>query len=210
MSIDAIGCQKAVAEQLVKAKADYVLALKDNHPTLRADVALWLDSEIELGRLAVQETLDKGHGRIEVRRYALSTQLDWLSARHEWAGLAAIGRVESIRHLDGKQSRECRYFLSSVTVPEVFARVVHDHWAIENAQHWLLDVQFDEDGNRTRKNHAASNLALIRRASLNLLRDNDASALSIRRRRSPLRTFSLIRRCMVLIEYRYMPSCSRL
>lgn len=183
LSVDAIGCQKSVAGQIVKAGAGYVLALKDNHPTLHAEVALWLDTETEQGRLAVLETTGKDHGRVEVRRYSLSTDIAWLPDRKDWPGLAAVGRVESYRCVGGKESRECRYFLSSVTEPETFSRVVRDHWTIENAQHWVLDVQFGEDGNRSRTKNSASNLALLRRASLNLLRTNDDSNLSIRRRR---------------------------
>ncbi|MDV7210466.1 ISAs1 family transposase [Azotobacter beijerinckii] len=183
ISIDAIGCQKTVAGQIIAAGADYVLALKDNHPTLREEVALWLDEQIDKGRLPRLETTGKDHGRVEVRRYSLSCQLDWLEPRTQWAGLAAVGRVESIRHVGGQETRECRYFLSSITDLEVFAGVVRNHWAIENQQHWVLDVQFREDANRSRKDHSASNLALIRRAALSLIRENDNSKLSIGRRR---------------------------
>ncbi|SEI98460.1 Transposase DDE domain-containing protein, partial [Azotobacter beijerinckii] len=82
-----------------------------------------------------------------------------------------------------RETRECRYFLSSIGDLERFAGVVRDHWAIENSQHWVLDVQFREDANRSRKDHSASNLAVIRRAALNLIRQNDSSQLSIGRRR---------------------------
>jgi len=183
VSIDAIGCQKTVAEQIVAAKADYVLTLKDNHPTLREEVALWLDEQTDKGALPILETIDKDHGRLEVRRYSLSGQLDWLEPRAQWKGLAALGRVESIRHVGGRETRECRYFLSSIGDLKHFAGVVRDHWAIENSQHWVLDVQFREDANRSRKDHSASNLAVIRRAALNLIRQHDSSQLSIGRRR---------------------------
>lgn len=183
ISIDAIGCQKTVTEQIIAAKADYVLALKDNHPTLREEVALWLDEQTDKGALPILETIDKDHGRLEVRRYSLSGQLDWLEPRAQWKGLTALGRVESIRHVGGRETRECRYFLSSIGDLERFAGVVRDHWAIENSQHWVLDVQFREDANRSRKDHSASNLAVIRRAALNLIRQNDSSQLSIGRRR---------------------------
>ncbi|MFZ0254061.1 MAG: ISAs1 family transposase, partial [Gammaproteobacteria bacterium] len=90
VSIDAMGCQKTIAHQIVEAGADYVLALKDNHPTLCQDVQLWLDTEIAQGRLAVQETVEKDHGRVEIRRYALSAQIDWLEAKPDWTGLQAL------------------------------------------------------------------------------------------------------------------------
>lgn len=184
VSIDAIGCQKEVAAQLVKGKADYVLALKQNHPNLHEDVRLWLDDQSKTAQIPTLETIDKDHGRLEIRRYSLSTKLDWLAGRAEWAGLAAVGRVESVREVKGKaSSTEVRYFLCSITNLEQFARVVRGHWSIENQQHWVLDVEFGEDGNRSRKDHSASNLAAIRRAALNLIRQNDDSKLSIGRRR---------------------------
>jgi predicted transposase YbfD/YdcC len=95
VSIDALGCQKAIARQIADAGADYVLALKDNHPTWREDVRLWLDTEVGRGRLPVQDTVEKDHGRIETRRQALSAQIDWLEAKPDWAGLQAVGRVKS-------------------------------------------------------------------------------------------------------------------
>ncbi len=95
VSIAAMGCQKAIAQASVDAGADDVLVLKDNHPTVCEDVQLWLDTEVACGRLLVQATLEKDHGRIEIRRYALSAQIDWLDTKPAWAGLQAVGRVES-------------------------------------------------------------------------------------------------------------------
>jgi predicted transposase YbfD/YdcC len=103
VSIDAMGCQE-IAAQIVEGGADYVLALKDNHPTLHEDVRLWLDTEATAGRLPVLETLEKDHGRLEVRRYRLSSALDWLDGRQDWRGLRAVGRVEAERHMNGKVS----------------------------------------------------------------------------------------------------------
>jgi len=184
VSIDAMGCQKEVAAQLVKGKADYVLALKQNHPNLYEDVRLWLDDQSRNARIPMLETIEKDHGRLEIRRYSLSAELDWLAGRGDWAGLKAVGRVESVREVKGKaSSTEVRYFLCSITDLEWFARVVRGHWSIENQQHWVLDVEFGEDGNRSRKDYSASNLAAIRRAALNLIRQNDDSKLSIGRRR---------------------------
>jgi len=147
-----------------------VLALKDNHPTLCDDVALWLDTEAAKGALTVHETVEKGHGRIEIRRYVLSDNLDWLAQKPEWAGLRAVGRVEPTRIVGGQTRAECRYYLSSLTGLERFADVVRGHWAIENGQHWVLDVQFGEDASRARKNHSAENLGLVRRMALNVIR----------------------------------------
>lgn len=183
ISIDAMGCQKAIAETIVTAQADYVLALKDNHPNLCEDVKLWLDTENANGRLPVYETIDKDHGRLEIRRYSLSSEIAWLTQKPDWAGLQAIGRVESIRTLGDKTSVECRYYLCSFTDLQRFAEGVRQHWAIENSQHWVLDVQFGEDANRARTDHSAENLALMRRMALNLLRNNGPTKDSLKRRK---------------------------
>lgn len=183
VSIDAMGCQKAIAEKLNQGGADYVLALKDNHPQLREDVGLWLDTEAGKGALAVHDTLDKDHGRIEIRRYVLSDDLTWLRPKQDWTGLQAVGRVESTRIIGGQITTEHRYYLSSLTSLERFADVVRRHWAIENGQHWVLDVQFGEDANRARKDHSAENLALVRRMALNVIRHNGPSKDSLRIRK---------------------------
>lgn len=183
VSVDAMGCQKSIARAVIEAQADYLLALKDNHPQLCEDVKLWLDTETAKGRLPVQETLDKNHGRIEIRRYSLSPHIDWLEQKPEWMGLQAVGRVESTRIVDGKTSVENRYYLCSFTDLTRFATGVRQHWSIENQQHWVLDVQFGEDGNRARKDHSAANLALIRRTALNLLRCNGPAKDSLKRRK---------------------------
>lgn len=183
VSIDAMGCQKTIAKTIIDAKADYLLALKDNHKGLCEDVSLWLDTETASGRLPIHEKVDKGHGRLEIRRCCLSAQIDWLEQKPEWKGLAAVGRVESTRIIGDKTSVEARYYLCSFTDLERFAQSVRQHWSIENQQHWVLDVQFGEDDNRARKDHSPENLALIRRAALNLLNNNGPSKDSLRRRK---------------------------
>jgi len=183
VSIDAMGCQKAIAQTIIDGGADYGLTLKDNHPTLCEDVRLWLDTEVARGRLPVQETIEKDHGRIEIRRSALSPQIDWLDAKPDWAGLQAVGRVESTRIIGDQVSTDCRYFLCSFPEPDRFAATVRGHWGIENQQHWVLDVQFGEDACRTRRDHSAENLALIRRVALNVLRHNGPPRDSIRQRK---------------------------
>ena len=183
VSVDALGCQKSIAQTIIDAGANDVLALKENHPTLCQDVRLWLDTEVAQERLPVQETVEKDHGRMEIRRYALSDRIDWLEAKSDWAGLHAVGRVESTRIIGDKTSTECRYFLCSFSDLARFAASVRGHWSIENQQHWVLDVQFGEDACRTRHNHAAQNLALIRRMALNVLRHNGPPRDSIRRRK---------------------------
>ncbi|MDG4584576.1 MAG: ISAs1 family transposase [Candidatus Competibacter sp.] len=183
VSIDAMGRQKTIAQTIVDGGADYVLALKDNHPTLCEDVRLRLDAEVARGRLTALETVEKSHGRIEIRRYALGDRIDWLEAKPDWAGLQAVGRVESTRIIGDQTSTECRYFLCSFPDRDRFAAIVRGHWGIENQQHWVLDVQFGEDACRARKDHSAENLASIRRIALNVLRHNGPPRDSIRRRK---------------------------
>lgn len=168
--IDAMGCQKSIAQAVVEAGGDYVLALKDNPPTLCEDVALWLKTQNEQGHVRVSEPLDKDHGRIEIRRTVVSQEIDWLEQRTEWAGLKALARVESTRIIGEKRTSEHRDDLCSITDPQRIAQAIGHHWRIENEQHWVLDMQFGEDANRARKDHSAANLGLIRRAALNLLR----------------------------------------
>lgn len=182
VTIDAMGCQKEIATKIIEKEADYVLALKENHPQLHEDVRLWLDTELEQKRLQWFETIDKDHGRIETRRYALSSQIDWLKQKPQWAGLHAVGVVESIREIGDKVTIERRYYLSTIEDVQRFAQTVRNHWSIENQQHWVLDVQFEEDANRSRKDHSPENLALIRRTALNLLRQTEDGKRSLRRR----------------------------
>src|SRR5512144_1154238 len=182
VSIDAIGCQKTIARDIIGAGADYVVALKDNHPSLSEDVRLGLDTEVAQGRLCPEETVEKDHGRREIRRYVLSEAIEWLPQKPEWAGLQAVGRVESSRQVGDKTTTECRYYLCSFTDRARFAEAVRSHWDIENGQHWVLDVQFGEDANRARQNHSAENLALIRRMALNVIRHNGPSKESLRLR----------------------------
>lgn len=183
ISIDAMGCQKRIAKAIADQKADYVLALKGNHPRLYEDATCWLDAQDRQGRGDRTESVDKDHGRIETRRVLVSTELDWLEERKEWPGLRSLVLVEATRETGGKVSRERRYYLSSLTGAERVAQVIRDHWRIENQQHWILDVQFGEDAHRARKNHSAANLAMVRRAALNLLRQDDSNTLSLRRRK---------------------------
>ena len=183
VSLAAMGCQKRIARALVDGGADSVLALKDNHPTVCKDVQLWLDTDLARGRLPVLPTVETDHGRVEIRRYALGSQLDWLEAQADWAGLQAVGRVESTRIIGDQTSRECRYFLCSFADRDRFAATVRGHWAIENVQHWILDVPFGEEACRTRRDHSAGNLARIRRMALTVLRHNGPPGDSIRHRK---------------------------
>ena len=173
VTLDAMGCQKEIAKEIKEADADYVLALKGNHGLTHAEIKSYLDEAIsrKAKELAYVEILDKGHGRLETRRYWQSGQLDWFEDRSSWEGLQSVGVVEAVRELNGQSSVERRYYLSSLSVDvNRFARAVRSHWSIENQLHWVMDVNFKEDQSRARSGYAAENLATLRRWALNLIK----------------------------------------
>jgi predicted transposase YbfD/YdcC len=186
VTIDAMGCQKKIAKEIIEADADYVLALKGNQETVHEEVKTFLDATLaekqgprlpgaKLSRaaanLATMETVEKDHGRMETRRYYQSVELDWFADRSKWEGLQSVGMVEAIREVQGKTTVERRYYLSSLPLGvETFARAVRGHWGVENKLHWALDVCFREDQSRARAGYAAENLATLRRLALNLLK----------------------------------------
>lgn len=179
VTVDAMGCQKKIARQIVGAGADYALALKGNQETVHDEVKSFLDDEIgrwtqdpqSVPELAFHETMEKDHGRIETRRFWQSCDVGWFADRGKWKGLRSFGAVESVRDIDGTISTERRYYLLSLG-PDVraFAKASRQHWGVENNVHWCLDVTFKEDQSRAREGHAAQNLATLRRLALNALR----------------------------------------
>lgn len=183
VTLDAMGCQRMIAKEIIEADADYVLALKGNHETVHEEVRTYLDDAIlhAPGELAATQTVEKDHGRIETRRYWQSDRLDWFADRAKWEGLRTVGVVESVREIKGQIQTERRYFLSSLTLDAPrFARAVRSHWSVENQLHWVLDVQFGEDQSRARSGHAAENLATLRRLALNLLKRDTTKKRGIR------------------------------
>lgn len=185
VTADALHCQKHTAKEIKEADADYVLALKGNQGTAHQEIKDYLDDAIARTdpKLAAHETLEKGHGRIETRRFWQSAHLDWFVGKAEWEGLASVGVVESTREINGKVSVERRYYLSSLPVDvALFARAVRGHWAIENNLHWMLDVVFGEDQSRARTGFAVANLGVTRRLALNLLRQDQTPNRSVKRK----------------------------
>lgn len=196
VTLDAMGCQKKIAREIIEADADYVLALKGNQETVHEEVKAFLDqtlAEKQTSRppgaklppaaaaLASLETVEKDHGRLETRRYYQSTALAWFADGEQWEGLKSVGMVESIREVDGKSSVERRYYLSSLPLNvELFARAVRGHWGVENKLHWVMDVCFREDQSRARVGYAAENLATLRRLALNLLKREKTKKRGIR------------------------------
>ena len=187
VTLDALHCQKTTAREIHEADADYVLALKGNQGTAHQEVRAYLDDAILRGapELVPLETVEKGHGRIETRRYWQSAKIGWFADRADWENLRSVGVVEAVREVAGSApSTERRYYLSSLA-PDIarFARAVRGHWSVENQLHWSLDVTFDEDRSRARTRHAAINLATLRRIALNLLRADKSSTKSLPRKR---------------------------
>lgn len=180
VTIDAMGCQKKIAQQIIHQKGDYVLSLKGNQGYLHDDVVTYFTSALSPD--TALQTVDGGHGRIETRTIRATDDIDWLKERHTWPGLQSIIVVTATRELGQKISEETRYFLGSVNAdnPSKLEHAVRAHWAIENNLHWVLDVAFDEDSNRTRKGHSAANLAVIRHIALNLIKREKTSNVGVK------------------------------
>jgi predicted transposase YbfD/YdcC len=187
VTIDAMGCQKEIAAQIVAGGGDYVLTVKDNQPKLHAALHAHFLQLHEAGFAGSdcrrRVTRDKAHGREEVRTYYQSSVPAALTGGDEWDGLASIGQVVSITQREGKEVADVRYYISSLK-PHVtrFADAVRGHWGIENSLHWVLDMTFAEDQSRIRKDHGPENFALLRRFALSLLQQ-DTSPGSVRRKR---------------------------
>jgi len=178
VSIDAMGCQKAIAAKIVERGGDYVLTVKDNQPSLLAAIQECFNKAIDADFVDVKhdkfQTEEKGHGRQETRTYEVITNPQ-LPMTDEWAGLSVIGMCHHESTRDGKTSDEVRYFIGSrKTTAKVYGSALRNHWRIENTLHWQLDVTFDEDKNRVSRRHGAENLALVRRLALSLLKQNSS------------------------------------
>jgi len=184
VTIDAMGCQKKIAAEIIQQGGDYVLALKGNQETLHEEVKLYWKDETLKQEAAVYETVEKDHGRIEKRTYRITSDIDWMDAKSEWTNLKSIGMVESERIIAEQSGTEQRYYLTSLEAnAEEFARAVRAHWGVENGLHWVLDICFREDECRVRQGHAAENFALLRRMALNLLKTDKTSKVGIKARR---------------------------
>jgi predicted transposase YbfD/YdcC len=173
VTIDAIGAQRGIVETILAKGADYVIALKGNQGTLHEDVALFCKEESAEVAWDCASTTDGGHGRIEERACLATSDIGWLQARHHWPGLRSIAQVTAQRtdKKNGETTKETRLFISSLPADAMrLLTTVRAHWSIENALHWSLDVTFADDANRTRKDHAAANLATLRHAAFNLLK----------------------------------------
>jgi predicted transposase YbfD/YdcC len=175
VTIDAMGAQKAIAEEVIRGKGDYVLALKKNHESLHRQVVEYIDEQLEGELEAAQEwtTTDRGHGRLEERTYLQLPVPRDLPRRGEWKGLKSVGVVTSRRVQGDKETIEVRYYLSSLPIDvRQFARAVRGHWSVENACHWSLDVTFREDDSRIRERVLGSNITWLYRFTLSILKQH--------------------------------------
>jgi predicted transposase YbfD/YdcC len=188
VTIDAMGCQKEIAQKIIDGGGDYVLAVKDNQPTLHAALQEHFvhlhETDFEDGECQRHTTHDKAHGRVEERHYYSAPLPKAMAALTEqWAGLKSIGQVITFTERDGKQTDEVRYYISSLPAQvKRFAQCARGHWGIENSLHWVLDVTFDEDRSRIRKDNGQENFALLRRMAVSLIKQ-DTSKGSVRRKR---------------------------
>lgn len=183
ITADALHCQKQIAKEIIEADADYVLALKGNQGTTFAEIKSYLNDAADRGAkgLVFKETVDKGHGRLETRRYWQTEDIGWFADKTQWEGLRSVGMVESVREKNGHKSVERRYYLSSLPENiEQFARAVRGHWSIENQLHWVLDVVFKEDQSRARTENAAENLAALRRLAVGIFKRDQKCKRSIK------------------------------
>jgi predicted transposase YbfD/YdcC len=176
VTIDAMGCQKEIAAKIIDAGGDYVLAVKDNQLKLHEAIQEVFSDEHQDDLLKrphrQHQTTDNGHGRREERHYLLAKWSEDCPLKDQWPGLKAVGMVvRTTRRPDGTVTGDVRYFISSVFLSgRRFAEAVRGHWGIENSLHWVLDVTFDEDRNRTRKRRIADNLSWLRRFAVSLLK----------------------------------------
>ena len=177
VTIDAMGCQREIVKQIVEQEADYVISLNGNQGTLHKEVELLFQNAKENGFKDLShetyETTDGEHGRIEIRRFTTTAEVDWFEDKSKWAKLTSFGMVESERQIGDKTTRETRYYISSLpSDAKLFAQASRGHWGIENGLHWSLDIAFREDESRIRKGHAATNLGIIRHFALNLIKQD--------------------------------------
>jgi predicted transposase YbfD/YdcC len=190
VTIDAMGCQVAIADKIVEHKADYLLALKGNQPTLEAEVADYFNSAPAEELVSKDAEIEKGHGRIEMRTYTASSNVDWIVSDRSYPGelrftnIKTLVKVHSRIEYADRCSFETRYYISSAALDiDRLANGVRGHWGVES-MHWLLDVEFKDDLSRYRTGHGAKNMAVVRRFALGLVRANKSKHSVKTRRKS--------------------------
>jgi predicted transposase YbfD/YdcC len=191
VTIDAMGTQTKIAKLIVEQEADYILAVKENQGKLYQDITALFEYDrqrnFQDAPYQYAKTVDKDHGRIEIRQCWATSDPEYLESirnRQNWKGLSSLVMIEAERIIDGKSTTETRYYISSLeNDAKRLLQGVRAHWGIENSLHWTLDIAFDEDHNRTRKDHAPENLAIIRHMALNLLKQEKTAKGGIKAKR---------------------------
>lgn len=188
ITIDAMGCQKYIAETIIDKNADYVFSLKGNQSNLHDDVRLFFqiqkESNFKDELFDYYESVDAGHGKIEIRKYWTTSDISWLQGKENWKNLETICMVERERQFEDKTEREISYYMGSIeNNAEKFGKAIRSHWAIENSLHWVLDVSFREDESRIRKGNAPENFAVLRHIALNMIKRETSLKKSIKSRR---------------------------
>jgi predicted transposase YbfD/YdcC len=189
VTIDAMGCQRTIAQAVVDRGADYVFGLKGNQGTLHTEVKTFFDDAAKTTFKEIvhdqAETVDGDHGRIEIRRTVCTSEINWFEDKPDWAGLRSFAMVESERTVGDKTSVERRYFISSLPGNNAtqMAHAIRRHWCVENQLHWTLDVAFREDECRSRKDHRPENFAVLRHMALNLLKKERSIKLGVPNKR---------------------------
>ena len=176
VTIDAMGCQRAIVQKIIDKKADYVLALKGNQGSLHEDVKLFVAEQTANGfkhtTISRDRSVDADHGRIETRDVTVIHDVAWLQERHAWPGLNRIIMVESSREFSDRTERETRLYLTSLnTQAAVLGPIVRSHWAVENSLHWVMDMTFRDDESRARTDNAPANFTTIKHMAHNLIRN---------------------------------------
>jgi predicted transposase YbfD/YdcC len=188
ITIDAMGCQRAIARKIIDKKADYVFGLKGNQGSLRDDVEVFVAEQRAKNfvdtKISQAETIDADNGRIETRNVTVIHDIAWLQERHGWPGLKAIAIVESTRETKGVIETDTRFYITSlVMLAHLLGPVIRSHWAIENSLHWVMDMVFRDDECRIRINHAPANFTTIKHMACNLLRrPSGKDSLRVRRK----------------------------
>lgn len=188
LTIDAMGCQKAIADLIVKQGGNYVIGLKGNQQSLHDEVVNFFDQAKAIDFEGVQHTTHRSinakHGRIEEREVYVSSDINWLPSKDDWAGLRSIIMVISRRTVNGETTEETRHYITNLgSDAERLGKAIRMHWGIENSVHWVLDVTFEEDSSLITTGHAAENLSILKRLTLNILRFDPDPKISLKGKR---------------------------
>lgn len=188
VTIDAMGCQREIAQKILDKQADYVLALKGNQTRLHADIKLFVTEQKARNfyktRVSQHRSLDADHGRIETRNYTVIHDVAWLQEQHKWPGLRSVVIVDSEREIDGISSRETRFYITSCALlAEQLGAIIRSHWAIENSLRWTMDMVFRDDECRVRTDHAPANFTTLKHMTYNLIQKaNSKDSIRVRRK----------------------------